>query len=35
MCQIDKFVVEEKFERVLRKNAALSIDILREVLKGL
>lgn len=35
MCQLDKFIDEEKFEQVLRKNAALSIDILRDVLKGL
>lgn len=35
MCHVDKFVVDERFEQVLRNNVALSIDILREVLKGL
>lgn len=35
MCHVDKFVVDERFEQVLGNNVALSIDILREILKGL
>jgi hypothetical protein len=35
LCQIDKLVVEERFEEIVAGNGILALDILREALKGL
>lgn len=35
LCQIDKLVVEDRFEQIVASNGSLALDILREALRGL